>query len=165
MKKFCFIFFIILSLCLFCLFSCSKVNNLYDVIASAVLNDNSLPAGKILCYGINYENAVSDDTLSEYLGLSGYPEFKEKIEDMAVYSSLNGDYCELAAMRLYKASDTLDGKLFFERRIAAVSRVLNLSNKKGYSDNAYIKIYGNTVVLYMMPDNSVVEKIVKAGVR
>ncbi|MBQ4556902.1 MAG: hypothetical protein IJA60_04565 [Clostridia bacterium] len=158
MKKICFTFFMIGALCLFFLFSCSKSGTLYDIITSVTVNDKSLPAGRILCYGRMYDNTVSDDTLSEYLGLEGYPEFKDRIEDMAVYSSVNGDYCELAAMKLYKASDTPDGKLFFERRIAAATRALNMSGQKGYAEGAYIKVYGNTVVLYMMPDNASVEK-------
>lgn len=164
MKKICFMFFIISSLCLFCLFSCSKTDSLYDLVVSVTASNNELPAGKILCYGRMYENTISDDTLCEYLGLLGYPEFKEKIEDMAVYSSVSSDYCELAAMKLYRSSDIHDGKLFFERRIAEVTRALNVSGKKGYTENAYIKTYGNTVILYMMPDNAAVEKIIKKQV-
>ncbi len=164
MKKICFTFFIVAALCLFCLFSCSKTNCLYDVITSATVSNISLPAGKIFCYGRMYENSVSDDTLSEYLGLMGYPEFKNKIEDLAVYSSVNGDYCELAAMKLFKSSDTFDGRLFFERRINETAKALKLTEKKGYTASSYIKVYGNTVVLYMMPNNEEVEKIIKSGV-
>lgn len=158
MKKFCFCIFLIFAVCIFFLFSCRKAKSLYDVILFVTHNENSLPAGKIMCYGNQYESSMSSDTLSDYLGLEGYPDFKYNIEDLAIYSSLNGDYCELAAMRLYRASDVNDGKLFFERRIKAVERVLNISGKKGYADKAYIKIYGNTIVLFMMPDNKAIEK-------
>lgn len=132
------------------------------MVAAVTANDTTLPAGKILCYGMQYENAVSDETLSAYLGLEGYPEFKDKIEDLAVYSSLMGDYCELAVMRLYRSSDAADGVLFFERRIKETGRALKIGAKNGYADSAYIRTYGNIVALYMMPDNAAAEKAVKA---
>lgn len=161
MKKFCFLIFLIFAVCIFFLFSCKKAKSLYDVILFATHNEKGLPAGKIMCYGNRYEDSVSSETLFEYLGIEGYPEFKYKIEDLVIYSSINGDYCKLAAMRLYKASDINDGNLFFERRIKAAQRVLNISGKKGYADSAYIKTYGNTIVLYMMPDNKAIENKIK----
>ena len=161
MKKVCFYLFVFAAICLFCLFSCSKTGNLYDIIISATANDETLAQGKILNYGKIYQNNISDDTLSEYLGLKGYPEFKDKIEELVVYSTLSGDYAELAAMKLYSSSDITDGKQYFERRIKSTTRALNMSGQKGYSDSAYVKVYGNVVVLYMMQDNQRFENKIK----
>ena len=86
MKKFFFYTFLILAIGLFCLLSCARTDCLYDVVASVTAADTSLPAGSILCYGRQYANAVTDDTLSDYLGLGGYPEFKDKMERMQVSS-------------------------------------------------------------------------------
>ena len=163
MKKFFFYAFIGIALGLFCLFSCARTDCLYDVVTSVTAENTALPAGSILCYGRQYENAVTDDTLFDYLGLGGYPEFKDKIEDLAVFSTLQGEYCELAVMRLYRSSDAADGALFFERRIKAAGRALRLSGKEGYADTAYVRTYGNIVALYMMPDNAAAEKKVKAA--
>lgn len=163
MKKFFFYTFLILAIGLFCLLSCARTDCLYDVVASVTAADTSLPAGSILCYGRQYANAVTDDTLSDYLGLGGYPEFKDKIEDLAVFSTLQGEYCELAVMRLYRSSDAADGALFFERRIQAAGRALRLGGKEGHADTAYVRTYGNIVALYMMPDNTAAEKKVKAA--
>ncbi len=164
MKKICFAFFLILSICLFVLFSCAKTDSLYNVLVSVTASDESLPAGTVLCYGRLYENSVSLDTLDEYLGLSGYPTFAEKIEDFSFYSTLMGDYSELAAIRLYSADDVKDAMLFFERRIKDVKRTLNMAKQKGFADSAYIRVYGNTVVLYMMSDNAKFEKLIANAV-
>ena len=158
MKKFFFIIFIIAALAVFCLFSCTESSRLYDVIMSVTALDDTFPAGNVICYGRMYENTVSDDTLSEYLGLEGYPEFKEKIEDLAVYSSVGTKYMELAAMKLYRASDIADGVLFFERRIKSAKRAGAFANNITYADDAYISVYGNTVVLFMMQDNASAQK-------
>lgn len=147
-----------MSLLLFTLFSCTKSSCLYDVIVSLTLNDDTLPAGVVMCYGHGHENSVSDDTLSEYLGLSGYPTFKDKIEELCVYSSVGDEYLELAAMKLYSVSDTLDGVLFFERRISSAKRAGMFDIDTSSADNAYVTVYGNTVVLYMMKDNAKTEK-------
>ena len=163
MKKFFFYAFLAAAISLFCLFSCARTDSLYDVVAAVTADDTSLPAGSILCYGRRYENAVSDDTLSDYLGLGGYPEFKDKIEDLAVFSTLQGEYCELAIMRLYRSSDAADGALFLERRVREASRALKLGKKEGHADTAYVRTYGNIVALYMMPDNAAAEKKVKAA--
>ena len=162
LKKFFFYTFLLLAVCLFFLFSCARTDSLFDVVASVTAEDTALSAGKILCYGKHYENAVTAATLSEYLGLGGYPEFKDNIEDLAVYSTLRGEYAELAIMRLYRASDAADGALFFERRIKETTRALNLSRRQGYADTAYVRVYGNIVALYMLPDNAAAEKKVKA---
>ena len=145
-------------------FSCGKEVKLYDILISVTADENSLPAGKIMCYGNIYEDSISESTLTEYLGLYNYPEFKDNIEELCVYSSLKGDYCELALIKLYRVSDVHDAKLFFERRIKLTERTLNLSGKKGYAENAKIKIYGNIVVLYMMPDNSHFENKIKSKI-
>lgn len=162
MKKICFSIFVLAAICLFVLFSCAKADSLYDVLVSVTANDKSLPAGKILCYGRLYENTVSDDTLSEYLGLSGYPAFKEKIEDFALYSSLSDEFLELCALRLYSKDDIADAKLFFERRIKDIGRTLNFTGKE--MPPAYIKSYGNTVVLYIMKENDKYEKQIRAAI-
>ncbi len=159
MRKICFSIFVFAAICLFVLFSCAKTDNLYDVLLGATAADKSLSAGKILCYGPLYKNSVSDDTLSEYLGLSTYPKFKEKIEDFALYSSLMGEFEELCAIRLYQKDDIADAKLLFERRIKDIRRTLNM--EKRYMPNAYIKVYGNTVVLYIMKENEKFESILK----
>ena len=161
MKKFFFYSFLLLAICLFFLFSCARTDSLYDVVAAVTANDITLPAGKILCYGRGYASPVSEETLSEYLGLGGYPAFQEKIEDLAVYSTLQGEYAELAVMRLYRSSDAQDGALFFERRIQEAARALKMSGKAGYAEQGYVRVYGNIVALYMMPDNAAAEKKVK----
>ncbi len=162
-KKFFFYAFLVAALCLFFLLACARTDCLYDLVAGITAADTSLPAGSILCYGRQYENAVTDDTLSDYLGLDGYPAFKDKIEDFAAFSSLQGEYCELAILRLYRSSDAADGALFLERRIRETSRALKVGQKAGYAETAYVRTYGNIVVLYMMPDNAAVEKKLRAA--
>lgn len=146
---------------IFCLFSCTKSSSLYDIVMSVTALDDSMPAGNIICYGQIYENSMSDDTLSEYLGLEGYPQFKDKIEQLAVYASVGGNYNELALLKLYRASDIADGVLFFERRIKAAKRVGIFESNVQNADNAYISVYGNVVVLYMMDDNEAVQSKVE----
>ncbi len=124
---------------------------------SLTIEDNTLPAGIVMCYGHGHENSISDDTLCEYLGLSGYPEFKDKIEELSVYSSVGNKYMELAAMRLYAATDTPDGVLFMERRISSAKRAGMFGVDTAAAKNAYVTVYGNTVVLYMMNDNEKIE--------
>ena len=91
----------------------------------------------------------------------GYPAFRDKIEDFALYSSLSGDFCELCVMRLYRASDTQDGALFFKRRAAAAKRALNTAGLSGYVENAAVVTRGNVVILSMMPDNEEVLRRVR----
>ena len=163
MKKCCFYIAVLLALALFFLFSCTQTDSLYDALISVTANDETLPAGSILCYGRNYQEQMSEDFLSDYLGLSGYPEFKDKIEEMAVYSSLGGEFCELAVMKLYNANDAQDGRLFFERRANEARRALKTAEIEGYAENAKIETHGNFVILSMMPDNdAAVEKLKKA---
>ena len=138
MKKICFYIFLIFAICLLFLFACNRVDSLYEIFIYVTESDKSLPAGKIMCYGNKYDDSISENTLSEYLGLSGYPGFKDRIEELVVYSSVKGNYCELAAIKLYRASDIPDAKLFFERRIKAVTRATNMSNIKSYTENAFI---------------------------
>ncbi|MBQ6893606.1 MAG: hypothetical protein IJN48_05310 [Clostridia bacterium] len=138
--------------------SCTKSSCLYDVIIAVTSCDNTFPAGNVICYGAMHDNSVSDDTLSEYLGLEGYPEFKDKIEELAVYCSIGQEYTELAAMKLYQASDLADGVLFFERRIKAAKRAGAFVEGMDNADNAYISVYGNTVVLFMLKDNKAIQK-------
>lgn len=163
MKKFCFYAFLLFAVCLFFLFSCAHADSLYDVVTSVTAGDTTLTAGKILCYGRPYENAVTDETVSKYLGLGGYPQYLEKIEDFALYSSLRGAHCELALLKVYRAADAADGALFFERRIREVSRTLRMSGAEGHADTAYVRVYGNTVVLFMMPDNARFEKAIRSA--
>ena len=164
MKKICFGIFLLLALLLFCLFSCTKSGRLYDVVLRAVTADESLPAGQISCYGRSYKNGMSEDFLSDYLGLAGYPDFADKIEEMAIYSSLKSPLCELTVLRLYRSSDAGDARLFLERRIKETLRALKLSGMEGYAETAYIEVYGNVVVLYMLPNNEAIEKAVKSAI-
>ena len=153
MKKLCFYILLFASLSLFCLFSCAGKARLYDVVLAATAADETLPAGSILCYGRGYDAAATAEFLDDYLGLAGYPAFRDRIEDFALYSSLSGDFCELCVMRLYRASDTQDGALFLERRAAAAKRALNTAGLHGYADSAVVVTRGNVVILCMMPDN------------
>ena len=162
MKKICFTLFVLAALSLFVLFSCAKTDSLYDVLVSVTATDKSLPRGKILCYGRLYENKISDNTLSEYLGLEGYPAFKDKIEDFALYSSLSDEFSELCAIRLFSKDDIADAKLFFERRIKDIRRTLNFSGKE--MPDAYIKNYGNTVILYIMKENDKYDNLIRKKV-
>ena len=125
MKKFYLNLILLCVALLLCLNSCGGRARLYDVVLSATAADETLPAGSILCYGRGYDTAADAGFLDDYLGLAGYPAFRDKIEDFALYSSLSGDFCELCVMRLYRASDTQDGALFFKRRAAAAKRALN----------------------------------------
>lgn len=154
MKKFFFYALLFASLSLFCLFSCSRATRLYDVVLAATVADETLPAGKILCYGRGYDDAVDADFLSDYLGLGGYPAFTDRIEDFALYSSLTGDFCELCVMRLYRAADAQDGALFLSRRAAAAVRALNTAGLPGYAADAAVVTRGNVVILSMMPNNA-----------
>lgn len=148
----------ILFICLL-LVSCAE-KSLSDIVTQAVAAEETLPAGSILCYGRMHENSISFDTLSDYLGLAGYPEFAEKIEELVVYSALTGDYCELAVMRLYSASDNADASLFLERRITEAKRALSAMGKTGHAGTAYVEAHGNTVALFMLPDNEAIKKLV-----
>lgn len=142
------------SLSLFCLFSCARATRLYDVVLAATAEDETLPAGSILCYGRGYDTSVDTGFLADYLGLAGYPAFADRIEDFALYSSLTGDFCELCVMRLYRAADAQDGALFLSRRITAAKRALNIADLSGYAENATVVTRGNVVILSMMPNNA-----------
>lgn len=165
MKKACFYLAVVAALAFFCLFSCAKVDSLYEVVLAVTAGDDALPVGSIYCYGRNYETRMSDEFLSDYLGLSGYPEFKDKIEEMVVYSSLGGKFCELAVMKLYRASDAQDGRLFFERRAADARRALKTAEIEGYAENALISVRGNFVILSMMPDSDAAAEKVRMALR
>ena len=163
MKKRCFYILLAMSLARFCLFSCAGNARLYDVVLSATAADETLPAGSILCYGRGYDTAADAGFLDDYLGLAGYPAFRDRIEDFALYSSLSGDFCELCVMRLYRASDAQDGALFFERRAAAAKRALNAAGLRGYAENAVVVTRGSVVILSMMPDNGeILRRVEKA---
>ena len=161
MKKLFFTLFIISALLLFTLFSCTKSSCLYDVVMSITLNDETTPAGVVMCYGHGHDNSINDNTLSEYLGINGYPEFKDKIEELCVYSSVGEKYYELAAMKLYAATDTPDGVLFMERRINSARRSGMFDIDTSAAKEAYVTVYGNTVVLFMMKDNETIENELK----
>ena len=60
---------------------------------------------------------------------------------------------------LYFKDDIADAKLLFERRIKDITRTLNFTGKA--VPDAYIKAYGNTVVLYIMKDNDKYEKLMR----
>ena len=111
-----------------------------------------------MCYGRMHENSISYDTLDEYLGLSGYPTFDKKIDELCVYSAIGDEYAELAAMRLYRAADIADGVLFFERRLKAAKRAQMFDLDMHTADNAYISVYGNVIVLFMTDDNKQIQK-------
>ena len=137
------------------LFSLLKDTSAYKAIKNDKESGKLSHAYLVVC--------ADGDFLSDYLGLSGYPAFKDKIEEMAVYSSLGGAFCELAVMKLYSASDAQDGKLFFERRAAEAERALKTAEIEGYAENARIETRGNFVILSMMPDNdAAIEKLKKA---
>ena len=149
MKKICFLLSVFLTL-LFV--SCGKDVCIYDTLIK-LTSDGSVHAGYVMCYGRDHGNSISDDTLSEYLGLDGYPQFKEKIEELAVYSGVLEKFEELAVLKLYSCVDVADGVLFFERRIKAAKRAKMFGFDTSAADTAYISVYGNTVVLFMMDDN------------
>ena len=153
MKKFCFTVCIVASLSLFCLFSCTKSSCLYDVIISLTKDNESVKSGVVMCYGHMHTDSVSEKTLTHYLGIESYPQFKDKVEELAVFSSVGESYFELAALKLYNVTDTKDGVLMFERRIKATKRASMFGIDTRAADNAFVKVYGNTVVLYMMDDN------------
>ena len=161
MKKFYLNLTLLCVALLLCLNSCGGRARLYDVVLSATAADETLPACSILCYGRGYDTAADAGFLDDYLGLAGYPAFRDKIEDFALYSSLSGDFCELCVMRLYRASDTQDGALFFKRRAAAAKRALNTAGLSGYVENAAVVTRGNVVILSMMPDNEEVLRRVR----
>ena len=137
--------------------SCKKEACLYDVLIS-LTSDRSVQAGYVMCYGKMHENSVSDDTLTEYLGLYGYPSFKERIEELAVYSAAGEEFEELSLLKLYSVCDVADGVLFFERRIKAAKRAGMFDCDTSCADSAYICVYGNTVVLFMLKDNKSMQK-------
>ena len=130
MKQSCFLFFICLSLLLFCLLSCEKEDTLYDILSES-LAEEKLPTGCILCYGREYENAMSERSLLGCLSLEVYPSFAERIEDFALFSTLKGEYSEVLMIRLYRFSDREEARLLLERRLKDIKRALNTSGKKG----------------------------------
>ena len=154
MKKICFLISLILC---FSFVSCKKEICLYNAVIKLTM-DGSVHAGYVMCYGRKHDNSISEDTLSEYLGLSGYPAFKERIEELAVYSAIGEEFEELAVLKLYSCSDIADGVLFFERRIKAAKRAKMFDFDTSAADNAYISVYGNTVVLFMLKDNEAMQK-------
>ena len=158
MKKLCFTLFIISSLLIFCLFSCTKSSCLYDVLISLTINDESVQSGVVMCYGHMHLDSASDKSITDYLGIGAYPQFKDKIEELAVYSAVGESYYELAALKLYSVEDTKDGVLMLERRIKSAKRASMFGIDTTAADNAFVKVYGNTVVLFMMEDNAKYKK-------
>ena len=142
---------------LFFLCGCAKTP-LDTVLFTALAKEDSLPAGETRVYGRMYKNSMSRDFLTDYFGCAGYPEFPDKIEDMALYTSLVGDYAEVCILRVYDASDRYDAALFLERRIASAKYALTVLGKKGYADTAFVETRGNLVALFMLPDNETVRK-------
>ena len=116
-----------------------------------------LPAGKILCYGRFYDNSVSVNTLKTYFGR----DIAEKIEDFATFSSINGDYMEISLVKVYRVSDTKDVFLFFEKRIKDARKALAESGKIGYAESGIVEIKGNTVALYMLPEDVEIKDEIK----
>ena len=84
MKKFYLNLTLLCVALLLCLNSCGGRARLYDVVLSATAADETLPAGSILCYGRGYDTAADAGFLDDYLGLAGYPAFRDKIEDFAL---------------------------------------------------------------------------------
>ena len=140
-------------LSLFCLLSCSKNTCLYDAIISITKDDKTVQSGVVMCYGKKHSDSISEETLTEYLGIEAYPQFKDKIEELAVFSTVKNSYFELAALKLYNVTDTRDGVLMFERRIKSAKRASMFGVDTSAADNAFVRVYGNTVVLFMMDDN------------
>ena len=152
-------------LVLLCLCGCGSRRALCDAMAEAVAADETLPAGTLLCYTHTENATMSEDFLSDYLGLSGYPAFGEKIEELAVYCSLQPPYCEMAVMRVYNAADAADGLLFLERRAEQTARTLRFCGMDGYAENALVERRGNLVFLCMMPDNDRAVSALRAGLQ
>lgn len=157
LKKVCFVIFILAALMLFCLLSCGKSDTLYDILSESIAEEKTLPAGKILCYGRHYDNPISLDSLSDCLGIDGYEKFAERIEDFALFSTIQGDYGEVMLIRLYSVYDTDDAMLLLQRRANEIKRALNVSEKKGCGEAEIVK-KGNTVALYMLPDGCAARK-------
>ena len=154
--------FLLMALCLFALLSCGKSDTLFDILSESVIGEENMPAGSILVYGRNYDNPVSRETVIKILGLEGYPDFADRIEDFALFSTLNGEYMEAILIRLYRVDDTRTAKLLFERRIEEAVRALTISRKEGYAKNGFVEIKGNTVALYMLPEGcGIVDKVKK----
>lgn len=142
-------------LLLLLLLSCAR-ESLCDRVTVALAAED-LPAGRLLCYGRRTDGTLSRETLSDYLGLDGYPDFAEKIEEMVLYSSLGGEFAELCAMRLYDRSDLADAKALLTRRVTDVRRTLCTMGKP--VPTAVIRTRGNDVILAMLPENTVAEKL------
>jgi len=143
---------------LLCVLLCACTRtSLTDTVTAAIAADESLPAGNIFIYG-RQDSTVDDGFMTDYLGCAGYPEFLGKIEELALYVSLNGDYCELCVLRMYDAADTADAVLFLERRITEAKRALTVMGKTGYADTAFVQKRGNLVALFMLPDNESIKK-------
>ena len=152
MKRIVPLFFLLVLLC-----GCARTP-LETVLSEALATEESLPAGKTQVYGRMYKKSMSRDFLTDYFGCEGYPEFPDKIEEMALYTSLVGDYAEVCVLRVYDAADRYDAALFLERRIASARYALTVLGKKGYADTAFVEARGNTVALFMLPDNETVRK-------
>ncbi len=148
---------ILLLICVLFLTSCGETS-ISDRVTDALATESTLPAGRLMFYGKFIENSMSRETLSDYLGLEGYPDFAEKIEEMAVYSSLIGDYAEVCVLRVYDHDAVADAKKLLTRRITDAKRALTVMQKNGYADTAFVYAEGNTVALFMLPDNETVKK-------
>ena len=108
---------------LFLLCGCARTP-LETVLSEALSLEESLPAGQMQVYGRMYKKSMSRDFLTDYFGCAGFPEFPDKIEEMALYTSLTGDYAEVCVLRVYDAADRYDAALFLERRIASARYAL-----------------------------------------
>lgn len=148
----------LLILLLFLLLCSCAEESLSDRV-TAVLAETELPAGSILFYGRRTDGTLTRETLCEYLGLDGYPDFAEKIEEMVLYSSLGGEFAELCVLRLYDRADRADAKTFLTRRVNDITRTLTVMGKP--IPAAVIRTRGNTVALAILPDNTVVEEVMR----
>lgn len=149
---------ILLLLCTLC--GCAAhAPSLADTV-TATLADKSLPAGRLLCYGRGTDGTLTREIIFDYLGLAGYPDFTEKIEEMAVFSTLAGEFGEVCVLRLYDHDDLADAKALLSRRITAAARALAVFGKS--PPPSALCSRGNTVALVMLPDpDSLAELLLK----
>ena len=151
-----------MAICFFTLFSCGKSDTLFDILSESVAKEENLPVGSILAYGHRYEKCISLDSISDILGLDGYREFAQRIEDFALFSTLGGEYMEVALIRLYNVDDARTAKMLFERRLEDIKRATAVSKRESFTENGFVEIKGNTVALYVLPNEcEIIDKVKK----
>lgn len=158
-RTLCFVFFLLFALLLFCLFSCGERRCLYDLLLP-LSGDDSLPAGKIFAYGGMCGGTVDESFVCDYLFLPRGDGFPEKIDEMAVYSSLKEPLCEVCLLKVRRACDLADADRLLRRRAEKVARTLRSVGTAGFAESAEVFIRGNTAVLCMMPDNAVARRLI-----